>query len=49
MTETPSAYIVLIETLWNVKYTAKFRGLRKNNVLIETLWNVKQERSECIV
>ena len=22
---------VLIETLWNVKYNAKFKGLRKNN------------------
>ena len=33
--------IVLIETLWNVKYVIKTETRREQAVLIETLWNVK--------
>ena len=39
---TKGLYIVLIETLWNVKYLSysKCRNVSRE-VLIETLWNVK--------
>ena len=32
---------VLIETLWNVKYSQSIFFIRLLSVLIETLWNVK--------
>ena len=34
-------YWVLIETLWNVKSTTRWKDMILNIVLIETLWNVK--------
>ena len=33
--------VVLIETLWNVKYSAISYSPKMRRVLIETLWNVK--------
>ena len=36
------AYIVLIETLWNVKTQDVERRKSLSVVLIETLWNVKR-------
>ena len=35
------AYLVLIETLWNVKKITVLFNFSSNTVLIETLWNVK--------
>ena len=35
------SFIVLIETLWNVKILATIRDTISEMVLIETLWNVK--------
>ena len=36
---------VLIETLWNVKWTVFANNLSNNYVLIETLWNVKKKQT----
>ena len=34
---------VLIEPYWNVKYNAKFKGLRKNNRINRTILECKEE------
>ena len=41
MTDRKVGQIVLIETLWNVKYYGVWRDAPFYVVLIETLWNVK--------
>ena len=41
-------YIVLIETLWNVKHCLIMYGRVSLTVLIETLWNVKSDYNSCI-
>ena len=42
----PVHILVLIETLWNVKFQTGFCRSYLVSVLIETLWNVKSDMAE---
>ena len=43
---SPCLRLVLIETLWNVKWQSNPECITQDTVLIETLWNVKQSKSK---
>ena len=45
LTKSSAMYLVLIETLWNVKTDEYAINPKRKFVLIETLWNVKKDRN----
>ncbi len=40
--DEPSGVLELIDTLWNVNYTARKEFLAQMRELIDTLWNVNE-------